>query len=82
MSEAEKHPNRIKVRAENPSGACGHMDHMTIDELRARAVGDTFDGSCPACGLYHLTRADIEAVEAEKVRETEQYKEMQKQAEA
>ncbi|BDD88531.1 hypothetical protein [Desulfofustis limnaeus] len=77
----EQKPGRIQVRAENPSGACGNVDHMTIDELKARAVGDNFDGSCPACGMFHLTRADIEAVEAEKISDTEYFADMVKEAE-
>lgn len=81
MPEQEKKARRIQVRAENPSGACGNIDHMTIDELKARAVGDNFDGSCPACGMFHLTRADIEAVEAEKISETDYYADMVNEAE-
>ena len=81
MTEMSARPPRMQVRAENPSGACGNVDHMTIDELKARAVGDNFDGSCPACGMFHLTRADIEQVESEKISETEQFAEMKKEAE-
>jgi len=73
---------RTQVRAENPSGACGKIDHMTIDELKARAVGDEFDGTCPACGKFHLTRAEIEKIESMKVVDSESYKEMQSEAEA
>jgi hypothetical protein len=73
---------RIQVRAENPSGACGKLDHMTIDELKARAVGDDFDGTCPACGKFHLTRAEIEKIEQEKVTQSESYKQMKEEVEA
>jgi hypothetical protein len=54
---------------------------MTIDELQARAVGDNFDGSCPACGMFHLTRADIERLQAEKISESAHYAEMKREAE-
>lgn len=81
MAENVAKQGRTQVRAENPSGACGNVDHMTIDELKARAVGDNFDGSCPACGMFHLTRADIEQLESEKISETEHYIEMKKEAE-
>ena len=81
MTAEKKRSRRSQVRAENPSGACGHVDHMTIDELKARAVDESFDGSCPACGMFHLTRADIEAVEAEKISESEDYAEIRKEAE-
>lgn len=74
--------SRTQVRAENPSASCGKLDHMTIDELKARAVGDDFDGSCPACGKFHLTRTEIEKIENEKVVQSESFKEMVKLAEA
>ena len=73
---------RVQVRAENPSGACGKLDHMTIDELKARAVGDEFDGTCPACGKFHLTRAEIEQLESERVVDSESYKALKSEAEA
>lgn len=73
---------RVQVRAENPCGACGLLDHMTVDELKARAVGDEFDGICPACGQFHLTRAEIEKIEKEKITESERYRNMKKEAEA
>lgn len=81
MTEKKTRPPRSQVRAENPSGACGNIDHMTIDELKARAVGDNFDGSCPSCGMFHLTRADIKRLESEKISESELYAEVKKEAE-
>jgi Fe-S cluster biogenesis protein NfuA len=81
MAVKQKRSGRAQVRAENPSDACGNVDHMTIDELKARAVDDSFDGSCPACGMFHLTRADIEALEAEKISESEYFTEMRREAE-
>jgi len=76
------HTTRVQVRAENPSGACGRLDHMTIDELKARAVGDDFDGTCPACGKFHLTRAEIDKIEGERVIDSASYKAMKNEAEA
>jgi Zn-finger nucleic acid-binding protein len=73
---------RTRVRAENPSGACGKLDHMTIDELKARAVGDEFDGTCPACGKFHLTRAEIDKLEQEKVTQSESFKKLKEEVEA
>ena len=81
MPPSATRSDRPKVRAENPSGACGNVGHMTIDELQARAVGDNFDGSCPACGMFHLTRADIERLQAEKISESAHYAEMKREAE-
>jgi len=76
------HTRRVQVRAENPSGACGKLDHMTIDELKARAVGEDFDGTCPACGKFHLTRSEIEILESERVVDSDSYKAMKSEAEA
>jgi len=70
------------VRAENPCGACGRLDHMTVDELKDRAVGDEFNGICPACGMFHLTRAEIEKLEREKVTESDSYRVMKNEAES
>ena len=53
---------RPKVRAENPTGACGFIDHMTIDELKECAVGDEFDATCPSCGMFHLNREEIDRI--------------------
>ena len=77
----KKRTRRPKVRAENPSGVCGKIEHMTIDELKDIAVGDSFDGRCPACGMFHLTREDIEMLEAVKISESEYYLEMKNKAE-
>jgi uncharacterized Zn finger protein len=73
---------RLQVRAENPCGACGRLEHMTVDELKARAVGDEFNGICPACGLFHLTRAEIEKLEGARVTESDSYNAMRNEAEA
>ncbi len=81
MKKTRSGSNRPRVRAENPRGACGNIDHMTIDELKALAVGENFDGRCPSCGMFHLTRSDIELLESEKISETSQFTEMKKKAE-
>lgn len=73
---------RMQVRAENPSGSCGKLNHMTIDELKARAVGEEFDGSCPACGKFHVSRAEIDKIENERVVDSDSYKLMKAGAEA
>ena len=81
MSTKKTYPKRPKVRAENPSGVCGKIEHMTIDELKEIAVGDSFDGRCPDCVMFHLTRADIEVLESEKISDSDYYHEMKSQAE-
>ncbi len=81
MSQKKQRSNRPTVRAENPRGACGNIDHMTIDELKALSVGEHFDGRCPSCGLFHLKRSDIEQIESQKISSTSYYAEMKEQAE-
>ncbi|PIE72028.1 MAG: hypothetical protein CSA20_09920 [Deltaproteobacteria bacterium] len=80
MTEQETR-KRVQVRAENPSGACGYIGHMTIDELKARAVGENFDATCPACGKFHLTREEIDQINSEKISESKSYAEMRAEAE-
>ncbi len=81
MSAKRKRSKRKLVRAENPTGGCGIIDHMTIDELKLRAVGDEFDGTCPSCGMFHLTREEIELLEKEKITESPQYEKLKREAE-
>ncbi|HHL32741.1 MAG TPA: hypothetical protein ENJ30_00085 [Desulfobulbaceae bacterium] len=79
MSEQKK---RRQVRVENPSGACGYIGHMTVDELKSRAVGDNIDGACPICGLVHLSRDEIIELERRKVRGSERFDAITREAEA
>lgn len=69
------------MRAENPTGACGYIDHMTIDELRERAVGEEFDATCPSCGLFHLTRVEIDQLNSEKFTESQDFAKLRDEAE-
>ena len=77
----EQTEKRYQVRAENPSGVCGYIGHMTIDELKARAVGDEFDATCPACGKFHLTKEEIDKLNNEKITDSKNYAVMKEQAE-
>lgn len=81
MSQRSERGKRLQVRAENPSGVCGYVDHMTIDELKARAVGEEFDATCPACGMFHLTKEEIDKLNNEKITTSKNYVEMKKEAE-
>ena len=81
MTERRGDGKRAQVRAENPSGVCGYVEHMTIDELKARAVGEVFDATCPACGMFHLTKEEIEILNREKITESKHYAELRKEAE-
>ena len=81
MPHRSEKGKRVQVRAENPSGVCGYVDHMTIDELKARAVGEEFDATCPACGMFHLTREEIDKLNSEKVTQSKSYADMKQEAE-
>lgn len=81
MTVKSKKAKRRKVRAENPTGACGYIDHMTIDELRERAVGEEFDATCPSCGMFHLTRAEIDQLNSEKFTDSQDYAKLRSEAE-
>ncbi len=81
MTIREKKQRR-QVRAENPSGACGYIGHFTADELKARAVGDEVDGTCPLCGLVHLSRDEINELERQKVIDSVRFGVIREEAEA
>jgi len=81
MSESEKKKRR-QVRVENPSGACGYVGHLTAEELKARAVGDKVDGTCPVCGLVHLSMDEISELERQKVIQSERFDVIKDEAEA
>lgn len=81
MAARNRKSTRKKVRAENPTGACGYIRHMTIDELRERAVGEEFDATCPSCGMFHLTRDEIDQLNQKKVTESQDYEKLRNEAE-
>lgn len=81
MPQRSERGKRLQVRAENPSGVCGYVDHMTIDELKARAVGEEFDATCPACGMFHLTKEEINILNKEKITRSQDYADLKKEAE-
>jgi Zn-finger nucleic acid-binding protein len=72
----------LKVRVECPQCAGGYVGHMTADELRERSVQETCDLSCPACGLIHLSREEVDLANQQKIVETERYRQLRMQAEA
>ncbi len=81
MNEKKK-KKRHQVRVENPSGACGYVGHRTADELKARAVGDNVDGTCPVCGMVHLSIDEIEELDQQKVIESSRFDDIRNEAEA
>ncbi len=64
---------RKKLRVEHSLGICGYVNHMTIDELRERIIGEDFDATCPRCGMFHLTREEIEELNKEKVMDSQKF---------
>ncbi|PIE58504.1 MAG: hypothetical protein CSA33_02915 [Desulfobulbus propionicus] len=77
-----KKRTRKPVRVECFSCVNGYVDHMTVDELRERAAHDAIELVCPACGLVHLSREEIEEIQQKKITDSQQYKQLKKQAEA
>lgn len=79
---AEKRKKRRQVQVSSASSACGHVGHMTVDELRKVMIGDDFDASCPVCGQVHLTREEVEEIEKQKITDTQEYHDTTREAEA
>ncbi len=78
----ERKQQRRRVRAENPAGACGYIGHLTADELKERAIGDNVDGTCPVCGMVHLSRSEIEELEQQKIIDSDRFGDIKDEAEA
>ena len=79
MDRAKK---RWKVRAERVDTRCGSIGHMTVDEIKERAIGEHVNVACPECGEIHLTIEDVEEAEARKITKTERFAKLREQAEA
>lgn len=82
MADKKRKKTRRPVRVECPSCACGYVGHMTADELKERAAHDDVDLACPACGLIHLSREEIEELEQQKITNTHRYRKISEEAEA
>jgi hypothetical protein len=70
-----------RVRAERIDTKCGAANHMTVDEIKARLIGNQVNVTCPECGEIHLTVEDAEAAERKKLSATARYAEIKSQAE-
>lgn len=68
------------VRGQCPACTCGYVGHMTAEELKARAVGDEVNLSCPVCGLIHLSREEAKDMEQKKIIETPRYQQLLREA--
>jgi hypothetical protein len=78
---AEKKKERTKVRVERVDTKCGAVDHMTVDEIRARSLGSDVELACPECGEIHLTEEEAQEAAARKISDREKFKAIQNQAE-
>jgi hypothetical protein len=58
---------RTLIRAERLDTASGSIGHMTVDEIKARSIGNSINASCPECGRIHLTREEVEQAEMERI---------------
>lgn len=81
MATESKTP-RKKVRAECPGCGCGHVGHMTADELKERAAHEDVDLSCPVCGMIHLDREEIDTLNDKRVVDSHEYQSLRSAAEA
>jgi hypothetical protein len=72
---------KSKVRAARVDTKCGSIGHMTVDEIKARTIGEDVNVSCPECGEIHLTPEDAAAAQAKKVSTTAKYQKIKKDAE-
>ncbi len=84
MSEKDppkKETAKGMVRAERVDTKCGSIGHMTVDEIRARSIGEEINVTCPECGEIHLTREDAEAAAQKKITETAKYRKIEQDAE-
>lgn len=77
----EKKNKRPKVRAERVDTKCGWIGHMTVDEIKARSVGENINVACPECGKIHLTREEADQAEAEKVKTSKRFEKIKSEAE-
>ena len=71
-----------KIRVECPQCAGGSIGHMTVDELLELTLHERCNLSCPLCGLIHLSREEIERIEADKIVHSDRYRQIRLQAES
>ncbi|KMY68517.1 hypothetical protein AAU61_02350 [Desulfocarbo indianensis] len=79
MAEKKK-KERTKVRVERVDTKCGAVEHMTVDEIRARAMGPDVELACPQCGEIHLTEEDAREAAARKISDRDKYRAIKKEA--
>jgi Zn finger protein HypA/HybF involved in hydrogenase expression len=77
----DKKAKRPKVRAERVDTKCGCIGHMTVDEIKARSVGENVNVACPECGKIHLTIEDAQEAEAEKIKASKRFERIRSEAE-
>ena len=73
--------DKKKVRVERVDTKCGYAGHMTVEEIKARALSDDVELTCPECGEIHLTPEDAMEAEARRIVETERYQQVKEEAE-
>ncbi len=73
--------SEIQVRAACVSCAGASIGHMTIDEMIARCLDNPCNLACPACGMLHLSREEIEQIQDIKITESQKYRDLCSQVE-
>lgn len=69
-----------KVRVERVDTKCGAIPHMTVDEIKARTIGENVNVTCPGCGEIHLTPEEAQEAEKKKLTQTPKYKRIESEA--
>ena len=59
MVRKETNIKRPGHSGEPSGGGCVKIEDMTMSDLKNIVVGEHFDGSCPICGQFHLTRREL-----------------------
>jgi hypothetical protein len=78
----KKKERQSKVRAERVDTKCGYIGHMTVDEIKARSVGEHVNVACPECGEIHLTIEETEEAEARRVRKSARFAKIKAETES
>ena len=63
MIEKSNKPHQTMPEEDNHFGSINNLDQITFDELRKIFVGNGFDGNCPICRKFHLTKREIVLLE-------------------
>ena len=81
METRERKLKEKGVMVEAADTLCGKIPHMTVDQLAARLNIESRELRCPSCGRIHLNAEDASKAEETLYRDSQRFKEIEKQAE-